>query len=139
MANFNKVILLGNLTRDPDMRFSQTGTAIANFGLAVNRGEEVCFIDIVTFGRQAETVGEYLAKGQLVMVEGRLNWRSWETDDGQRRSKHEVVANTVQFMPRGSGMPTGESVRPLMPRVQRRLMSHTPETSRTFHSNSVTV
>lgn len=112
MANLNKVILLGNLTRDPEMRFSKDGTAIANFGLAVNRGSEVCFIDIVTFGRQAETVGEYVAKGSLVLVEGRLQWRSWETDDGQRRTKHEVVANTVQFMPRGSGETNGEARQP---------------------------
>ncbi len=112
MANFNKVVLLGNLTRDPDIRFSQDGTAIANFGLAVNWGNEVCFIDIAAFGRQAETIGEYLAKGSLVLVEGRLRWRSWETGDGQRRTKHEVIANTVQFMPRGSGETNGAARQP---------------------------
>ena len=109
MANFNKVVLLGNLTRDPEMRVSQNGTAIANFGLAVIRGDEVCYVDITTFGRQAETVGEYLAKGSLVLIEGRLQWRSWETDSGQKRSKHGVIANTVQFMPKGSGGLNGES------------------------------
>jgi single-strand DNA-binding protein len=109
MASLNKVILLGNLTRDPELRYTPNGTPVSTFGLAVNRryrqGEEwrddVCYIDIVTFGRQAETVGEYLNKGNLAMVEGRLQWRSWETEDGQRRSKHEVVANNVQFLPRG--------------------------------------
>ena len=111
MASLNKVMLLGNLTRDPELRYAPNGTPIANFGLAINRryrqGEEwredVCYVDVVTFGRQAETVGEYLSKGNLAMIEGRLQWRSWETEDGQRRSKHEVVANNVQFMPRTQG------------------------------------
>ena len=110
MASLNKVILLGNLTRDPELRYTPNGTAVSTFGLAINRRyrqgeewkEEVCYVDIVTFGRQAETVGEYLNRGNLAMVEGRLNWRSWETEDGQKRSKHEVVANNVQFMPRGT-------------------------------------
>jgi single-strand DNA-binding protein len=109
MASLNKVILLGNLTRDPELRYTPNGTPVASFGLAVNRRyrqgdesrDEVCYIDIVTFGRQAETVGEYLNKGNLAMIEGRLQWRSWETEDGQKRSKHEVVASNVQFMPRG--------------------------------------
>ncbi|ETX06994.1 MAG: hypothetical protein ETSY2_13815 [Candidatus Entotheonella gemina] len=111
MASLNKVMLLGNLTRDPELRYAPNGTPIANFGMAINRRyrqgeewrEEVCYIDIVTFGRQAETVGEYLSKGNLAMIEGRLQWRSWETEDGQKRSKHEVVANNVQFMPRMQG------------------------------------
>jgi len=111
MASLNKVMLLGNLTRDPELRYAPNGTPVANFGIAINRryrqGEEwredVCYVDIVTFGRQAETVGEYLSKGNLAMIEGRLQWRSWETEDGQKRSKHEVVANHVQFMPRVQG------------------------------------
>ena len=109
MASLNKVILLGNLTRDPELRYTPNGAAVASFGMAINRRyrqgeewrEEVCFVDIETWGRQAETVGEYLSKGNLAMVEGRLKWRSWETQDGQKRSKHEVVADNVQFMPRG--------------------------------------
>ena len=111
MASFNKVVLLGNLTRDPDMRYTPNGTAVCSFGLAVNRRyrqddewrDDVCFVDIVAFGRQAETISEYLSKGSLALIEGRLQWRSWDTGDGQRRSKHEVIANNVQFMPRGSG------------------------------------
>lgn len=111
MASLNKVMLLGNLTRDPELRYAPNGTPVATFGMAINRRyrqgeewrEEVCYIDIVTFGRQAETVGEYLSKGNLAMIEGRLQWRSWETEDGQKRSKHEVVANHVQFMPRMQG------------------------------------
>jgi len=116
MASLNKVMLLGNLTRDPELRYAPNGTPIANFGMAINRRyrqgeewrEEVCYVDVVTFGRQAETVGEYLSKGNLAMIEGRLQWRSWETEDGQKRSKHEVVANNVQFMPRMQGDGSGE-------------------------------
>ena len=110
MASLNKVILLGNLTRDPELRYAPNGTPIARFGLAVNqpragqgeeRREEVCFVDIVAFGRQAETASEYLSKGRAALVEGRLQWRSWEGQDGQKRSKHEVIAERIQFMPRG--------------------------------------
>jgi single-strand DNA-binding protein len=121
MTSFNSVILLGNLTRAPELRYTPSGTAVATFGLAVNRRyrqgeeqrEEVCFVDIVTFGRQAETVSEYLSKGNLAMIEGRLQWRSWETPDGQKRSKHEVIANNVQFMPRSSGGQGGEAYQTL--------------------------
>lgn len=110
MASLNKVVLLGNLTRDPELRYTPNGTPVATFGLAINRRfrqddtwrDDVCYVDIVSFGRQAETVAEYLSKGNLALIEGRLQWRSWETEDGQKRSKHEVVANTVQFMPRAS-------------------------------------
>ena len=116
MTSFNKVILLGNLTRDPELRYAANGTAVVKFGLAVNtqrpgqsnneqgnpneRREEVCFVDIVAFGRQAETASEFLSKGRAALVEGRLQWRSWEGQDGQKRSKHEVVAERIQFMPR---------------------------------------
>ena len=108
MASFNKVILLGNLTRDPELRYTPNGTPVATFGLAVNRRsgqgderrEEVCFVDIVTFGREAETASEFLSKGRAALIEGRLQWRSWEGQDGQKRSKHEVVAERIQFMPR---------------------------------------
>lgn len=108
MASLNKVLLIGNLTRDPELRYiPSSGTAVTNFGLAVNRRyttqegdqkDEPCFIDIVTWGKTAENCANYLAKGRLVFVEGRLQYRSWETDDGQKRSKLEVVANNVQFL-----------------------------------------
>ena len=118
MASLNKVILLGNLTRDPELRYTPGGTAVSSFGLAVNRRyrqgdeskEEVCFIDVVTFGRQAETVGEYLSKGSMALIEGRLQWRSWENEAGQKRSKHEVVASNVQFMPRTRDEGMGASI-----------------------------
>ena len=108
MANLNSVILLGNLTRDPEVRYTPSGTPVARLGLAVNnrvkQGDEwkddPCFVDVTVFGKQAESCGEYLNKGQPVLVEGRLQYRTWETPEGQKRSKHEVVAFRVQFMPK---------------------------------------
>ena len=119
MANFNKVILMGRLTRDPELRYSPSGTAVAKFGLAVNNRvkqgddwkEEPCFVDIVVFGRQAETCSEYLNKGRLILIDGRLNYSKWETEDGKTRSKLEVVGNNIQFLPVGSdaGKPPAET------------------------------
>ena len=106
MAGFNKVILMGNLTRDPEIRYAPSGTPVANFGLAVNRRyrqgedlkEDVCFVDIVVFGKQAETCGQYLSKGNGALIEGRLQMRKFETKDGQKVTKHEVVAENVRFL-----------------------------------------
>jgi single-strand DNA-binding protein len=107
MANFNRVILLGNLTRDPELRYTPSNAPVCSFDLAVNRSyttqagerrDEVCYITIVAWGKQAETCAEYLSKGRSALVEGRLTQRSWETPDGQKRSKHEVVADRVQFL-----------------------------------------
>lgn len=111
MASFNKVILMGNLTKDPEIRYNPNGTAVANLSMALNRKykqgdefkEEVSFFDIVVFGKQAEHCSQYLNKGSGVLVEGRLQQRRWETDDGQKRSKVEVVAQFVQFMPKSGG------------------------------------
>lgn len=108
MISYNKVILIGNLTKDPEIRYTPNGTAVASFRLAVNRRykqgeefkEEVCYIDIVVFGKQAENCGQYLNKGSGVIIEGRLQERRWDTEDGQKRSKHEVVAQTVRFLPK---------------------------------------
>ena len=113
MAGFNKVILVGNLTRNPELRYTPSGTPVASFGLATSRRfkqgeelkEEVCFVDIVVFGKQAEHCGQYLSKGNGVIVDGRLQQRRWETEDGQKRSKHEVSAFRVQFMPKGGRSP----------------------------------
>ena len=111
MANYNKVILMGNLTRDPELRYTPNGTAVSTLSLAVNRrprpdtqDKEVDFFDIVVFGKQAENCSEYLRKGSPVLVDGRLQQRRWETDEGQKRSKVEVVAFSVQFLgsPRGN-------------------------------------
>jgi len=129
MLSFNKVILLGNLTRDPEVRYLPSGTAVANFAIAVNRrykqGEEtkdeVSYIDIVVFGKSAENCGQYLNKGDGVLVDGRLQQRRWETEDGQKRSKVEVVAQTVNFMPKRSGQAprsSGDSQAEPMPEPQ---------------------
>ena len=116
MNSFNKVILLGNLTRDPEVRYIPSGTAVASFALAVNRRykqgtetkDEVSYIDIVVFGKTAENCGQYLNKGDAILVEGRLQQRRWDDkDSGQKRSKVEVVAQTVNFMPKRSGQGTG--------------------------------
>ncbi len=110
MVSFNKVILMGNLTRDPEVRYTPNGVAVASFAVAVNRKykqgddikEEVSYIDIVVFGKQAENCGQYINKGDSVLIDGRLQQRRWETEDGQKRSKVEVVAQTVSFMPKRS-------------------------------------
>ena len=110
MNSFNRVILLGNLTRDPEVRYIPSGTAVASFGLAVNRRykqgtetkDEVSYIDIVVFGKQAENCGQYINKGDAILVEGRLQQRRWETEEGQKRNKLEVVAQSVNFMPKRS-------------------------------------
>ena len=108
MASYNKVILMGNLTRDPELKYLPSGTAVANAGLAVNRTytdrqsgekkEEVCFVDLETFGRTAEIINEYFQKGRPILVEGRLRLQTWETDDGQRRSKHSVFVDRFEFV-----------------------------------------
>ena len=114
MASFNKVILVGNLTRDPELRYTPKGTAIAKVGLAVNRvwtneagekKEEVTFVDVDVFGRTAENVAQYLRKGSPLLVEGRLRLDQWDDKQtGQKRSKLGVVGETIQFLgsPRGS-------------------------------------
>lgn len=104
----NKVILIGRLTRDPEVRYTQSGKAVTTFDLAVDRSvanaqgqRETDFIPIVTWGKLAETCGNYLNKGRLVAVDGRLQIRSYETQDGQKRRVAEVVADGVRFLDRG--------------------------------------
>lgn len=112
MANLNKVFLIGNLTRDPELRYIPSGTAVATFTVASGRAytlasgekrEETCFVRVVSWARQAELCGEYLTKGSPVFVEGRLQSRSWETPEGQKRSTIEVVALNIQFLGRAKG------------------------------------
>ncbi len=124
MASFNKVILMGNLTRDPELRYTPKGMAIAKLGLAVNRTwksetgetkEEVTFVDIDVFGRTAENVGQYMRKGSPILIEGRLRLDTWDDKTtNQKRSKLGVVAETVQFLgaPRGAESGPGEAPRP---------------------------
>ena len=106
MASYNRVILVGNLTRDPELRYLQSGMAVTDVGLAVNDRrktatgewvEEVTFVDVTVWGRQAETVGEYLTKGSSVLFEGRLKLDTWEKD-GQKHSKLKVVCERMQML-----------------------------------------
>jgi single-strand DNA-binding protein len=119
MASFNKVILMGNLTRDPELRYTPKGTAIARLGLAVNRSwktetgelkEEVTFVDVDAFGRQAETIGQYLKKGRPILVEGRLKLDQWDDKQtGQKRSRLLVVLESFKFVDSGQRSEGGNS------------------------------
>lgn len=124
MANLNKVLLVGNLTRDPELRYTPSGSAVCEFGLAVNRNwkgqdgskqEETTFIDITSWGKQAEFINQYFRKGRRIFIEGRLKLDQWTSPEGQKRSKLSVVAENVQFfdskMDAGgqSGAPSGGS------------------------------
>src|SRR5215204_1171758 len=115
MASFNKVLLMGNLTRDPELRYTPKGTAVAQLGLAVNRQwktesgetkEEVTFVDIDAFGRQAEVIGQYLKKGRPIFIEGRLKLDTWDDKQtNQKRSKLKIVLESFQFL--DGGRPDG--------------------------------
>ena len=115
---YNKIILVGNLTRDVELKYTPSGMAVANFGLAVNdrrkdknTGENIdntCFVDITVFARAAETASQYIRRGSKVLVDGRLNFDSWTDQNGQKRSKHTVIANTVQFLTPKGEAPSGQ-------------------------------
>lgn len=118
MANFNRVFLMGNLTKDPELRYTPQGTAVVNLRLAVNRKykdrnqelkEDTCFVTAVVWDKQAETCNQYLHKGSPIFVEGRLQSRSWEDNAGQKRSVIEVRAERVQFL---GGAPSKAAVAP---------------------------
>ncbi len=107
MYTLNRVFLIGNLTRDPELKFTQSGAAVANFSIAVNRSwrkqngdrqEETTFVRIITWRKLAEICNEYLKKGSTILVEGRLANRTWTTQDGQKRSTIEIIANNIQFI-----------------------------------------
>jgi single-strand DNA-binding protein len=118
MPSYNKVILIGNLTRDPELRYTPSGRAIAKLGLALNRSwktetgetrEEVTFVDVDAFGRQAEVLGQYLRKGRPVMVEGRLKLDQWDDKQtGQKRSRMGVVLESFQFLDSGGNRSEGD-------------------------------
>lgn len=103
---FNKVVFVGNLTRDIELRYASTGSAIANTGIATSRKftqngerkEEVCFIDITFFGRSAEVANQYLRRGSKILIEGRLKFDQWVAQDGSKRSKHSVIVETMQML-----------------------------------------
>ncbi len=116
MGEYNKVILMGNLTRDPDLRYTPAGLAVCEFPLVVPHKyrihdeikEDVCYIDVVVFGRAGERIKGHLHRGSRVLVDGRLTQRRWETPEGQKRSKYEVVATTVQFIDVGGAPTSGQ-------------------------------
>jgi len=118
MANYNKVFLMGNLTRDPQLRYTPNKQAVCDFGIAINRKwkgadgqmhEEVCFVDCTAWAGRAETLAKYLSKGRPLFVEGRLNYRTWDGPDGKKRSKLDVVVEQFQFIDSGKGRTGGPS------------------------------
>ncbi|MCY2929509.1 MAG: single-stranded DNA-binding protein [Planctomycetota bacterium] len=124
MASYNKVILMGNLTRDPQLRYLPSQTPVVEIGLAVSRrfkkqdgtqGEEVCFIDCSAFGKTAENINKFFTKGRPILVEGRLQLDSWQAQDGSKRSKHRVFIESFQFVDSraggGGGAPGGAGPR----------------------------
>ncbi len=124
MANFNRVYLMGNLTRDPELRYTPSGTPVCEFGLATNRRyttsqgeqrEETCFVDVTMWGRRGVVISEYFTKGSPIFVEGRLKYDTWETADG-RRSKLSVVARNFEFI--GGRRPQGSEQRESRPRKE---------------------
>lgn len=107
MASYNRIILIGNLTRDPELRYLPSQTAVCDFGLAVNhrwrdrdgnQKEEVCFVDCSCFGKGGEIINQYMAKGRPLLVEGRLRLETWTGQDGQKRSRHSVLVENFQFL-----------------------------------------
>ena len=135
MASYNRIILVGNLTRDPQLSYTPQNTALCKFGLATNRKwrdrdggtrEEVCYVDCTIFGRGAEVFNQYMSKGRPVLAEGRLQFSQWTTPEGDKRSKHEVVVENYTFLggrgegggraggapgagaPAGAGAPSGD-------------------------------
>ncbi len=110
MASYNRIILVGNLTRDPELSYTPANTAVCKFGMATNRKwrdrdgnerEDVCFVDCVLFGKGGEVLAKYMSKGRSLLVEGRLTLNQWTSQDGQKRSKHEVFVENFTFL--GSG------------------------------------
>jgi len=122
MASYNKVLLLGNLTRDPTLSFTPSQTAVADFGIATNRKwtsqagekrEEVCFVDCRAFGKLAENINKFFTKGKPIFLEGRLTFDSWTAQDGTKHSKHRVTVESFQFLPGGQAQrPPGQDQRP---------------------------
>lgn len=138
MANYNKVILAGNLTRDPQLKYLPSQTAVCEFGLAINhrwrsqdgeQREDTCFIDCSIFGKQAETFNQYMTKGRSVLIEGRLQLDRWESQDGQKRSKHHVNVQSFQFLGQAGG---GGQGRPAPQQGQ----SSNPPAPQATHDNS---
>ena len=120
MASFNRVILAGNLTRDPQLSYTPSNTPVCEFGLATNRKwkdkdgnmkEDVCFVDITAYGRQAEVINQYMSKGRSILVEGRLRFSQWTNKEGQKRSKLDVIAENFTFLGGGGAGGGGQGAR----------------------------
>jgi len=120
VANLNKVFLMGNLTRDPELRYTPSGTPVCEFGMAINRTyttqggekrEETCFVDVTMWGRRGVVISEYFTKGRPIFIEGRLKYDSWETADG-RRSRLTVVAENFEFLGGGGAASPSDQGRP---------------------------
>lgn len=142
MANFNKVILAGNLTRDPELRYTPKGTAIAKLGIAVNRTwttetgerrEEATFVDVDAFGKQAEVIAQYLKKGRSLLLEGRLKLETWDDKQtGQKKSRLGVILESFSFLDSGNrgesgSAPPGATTRPARPQPAANAPTATPD------------
>ena len=112
MASYNRIVLVGNLTRDPQLSYTASNVAVCKFGIATNHKrkdregnmrEDVCFVDCTVFGKGGETFNQYMGKGQSVLIEGRLHLNQWTTPDGDKRSKHEVIVDNFTFLGGGRG------------------------------------
>ena len=121
MSSYNKVILLGNMTRDPQLSYTPNQTAVVEFGIATNRNwtgqdgtkqEEVLFVDCVMYGKRASAIREYCSKGDPLLAEGRLKLDTWQAQDGTNRSKHRVIVENFQFMGSPKDKPQGQPQEP---------------------------
>ncbi|MDP8214125.1 MAG: single-stranded DNA-binding protein [Candidatus Euphemobacter frigidus] len=139
MVSINTVILGGNLTRDPEVRYTPQGTAVARLGLAINqvyrtkdgeKREDVCFVDVEVWARQAETCGEYLKKGSSVLIEGSLKLDTWtDRESGQKRSKHKIRARRVQFLSTGAPASSRDNMEDVAPPPAPYEVNFPPETN----------
>lgn len=148
MASYNRVVIVGNLTRDPDYKQLTSGQAVCRLGLATNRQfknrqtgsmvQEVCYVDIDVWGVQAESCKQYLQKGRAVLVEGRLKFDSWEDANGQTRSKHSIVADRVVFLSSGGAAEMSEEA-PIMDPKERELLDQIEQVKNRAKAKSQTV
>jgi single-strand DNA-binding protein len=135
MASYNRVILLGNLTRDPELKYLPSNVAVCEIGLAVNhrwkdrdgnQREDVCFVDVSIFGKGGEIVNQYMTKGRPILIEGRLKYDTWTAQDGSKRSKHSVVADNFQFVGGREGGGAGDAPAGAAPRAAGRTSERAP-------------
>lgn len=141
---YNKVIMMGNLTRDVELRYLPSGSALATIGLASNRkykkqdgspGEEVCFVDVKLFGRSAEVANQYLHKGSKVLIEGRLSLETWNDQNGAKRSKHTITAESMQML---DSKPSSEEYNDNSTRSQPQMQNETnPKDSANSYSQNI--